>query len=167
MYQYQHLEAGEGGSGGEHCFHYPFKAVNSEYFGPMQTGGRWEYVWIGEFGEMDHYKWSDINMSGRSNHPPPPSLLLACLFLTLLPLTLLLLTLLLLTLLLLTLLLLTLLLLTLLLPLQECTRPWSHSPPRNSTSRWRSQGQFDFIKKIIPPPQKKRKKKKSLQRMLH
>ena len=27
-------------------------------------GGRWEYVWMGEFGEMDNYRWGDINMSG-------------------------------------------------------------------------------------------------------
>jgi hypothetical protein len=27
-------------------------------------GGRWEYVWIGEFGEMDNFRWNNLNISG-------------------------------------------------------------------------------------------------------
>ena len=39
---------------------YMITAIDLFFF----SGGRWEYVWMGEFGEMDNYRWGDINMSG-------------------------------------------------------------------------------------------------------
>ena len=30
-------------------------------------GLKYEYVWMGEFGEMDNYRWGEVNMSGDSN----------------------------------------------------------------------------------------------------
>ena len=24
---------------------------------------KWQYMWIGEFGEMDKYRWDDVNMT--------------------------------------------------------------------------------------------------------
>jgi hypothetical protein len=30
----------------------------------ISAGGSWEYVWIGEFGEMENYRWNSLNMSG-------------------------------------------------------------------------------------------------------
>ena len=29
-------------------------------------GGKWDYKWIGEFGEMENYRWSKINSSGKN-----------------------------------------------------------------------------------------------------
>jgi len=29
-----------------------------------ETGLKYEYVWMGEFGEMDNYRWGEVNMSG-------------------------------------------------------------------------------------------------------
>ncbi len=27
--------------------------------------GKWEYVWIGEFGEMENFRWNSLNNSGK------------------------------------------------------------------------------------------------------
>ncbi len=26
---------------------------------------KWEYVWIGEFGEMENFRWNSLNNSGK------------------------------------------------------------------------------------------------------
>jgi hypothetical protein len=31
------------------------------------AGGKWEYVWIGEFGEMENFRWNSLNNSGKKN----------------------------------------------------------------------------------------------------
>lgn len=36
----------------------------SVYQYQQKKGGAWEYVWIGEFGEMENYRWDKINSSG-------------------------------------------------------------------------------------------------------
>jgi len=28
--------------------------------------GRWEYVWIGEFGERESYRWNNVNETGNT-----------------------------------------------------------------------------------------------------
>ncbi len=31
------------------------------------VGGKWEYVWIGEFGEMENFRWNSLNNTGKKN----------------------------------------------------------------------------------------------------